>query len=444
MRGVSEPWPYIQEERRMSSWENFKETAGPLAGVALVVVVVVLGGKTLYELDRDLDSLKDRAQIAANASDMRAYMEQLEANMRRHRAISGHTAFLFRNARTDLALQHQGVNRVIERLREIEQLPPATQAAGLDDIRGVLREMPSLAFGVAWTTLGGLRPLVPTVEASRQETTTAVKPDDDGVGKRASKLTTEIEKERKQSPAGFEKMRTAMTLLAEMHLGRLGFEPGPLDGVSDDKLRGTVQDFERARGLPVTGDPVSDRTLATLMAENELLDHHSVALPFRHFGDSMWKEGFASATGTWAFQNGEKMGWPEQASEIDCFRDRGECVEALAVVTDGDTKTHALSVDLNYYDIERWDEHEIVTKPLERTCVRYVMRFNRVQKSVTAVRSTISKEGTCEGMSGELYVVLSDGFKASLSRQTAESEERKRLMNVRPEVWQRLKAEPAR
>jgi hypothetical protein len=35
-----------------------------------LLAVVAFGGMRLYELNRDLDSLKDRAHIAANPSDM--------------------------------------------------------------------------------------------------------------------------------------------------------------------------------------------------------------------------------------------------------------------------------------------------------------------------------------------------------------------------------------
>jgi hypothetical protein len=281
--------------------------------------------------------------------------------------------------------------------------------------------------------------LVPVLEASEQES--AKSSMDDDLTKRASTIAADFdfEKMQKESPKEFEKMRPIFTLAAEMQLTRVGYTPGTLDGIADDALRSAVLAFESARGLPSTGDACAPRTLSRLIAEDAALDHQYVTLPFTQFFDRMWNDGFVSATGTWAFQNGDKMAWPEQATHISCFRDRSECVEAQAIVSDGTDNKHALSVDLNYYDIERWDDRQIVTKPLEHTCTRYVIRFNRVQKSVTAVRSTISKDAPCEGMSGELYIVLSDGFKSSMAHQTEERELRKRLMNVKPEIWQRLK-----
>lgn len=121
-----------------------------VVAVAMVGFAVVTAGKTLYELDRDLDSLMERAQVAASASDMRTYVEQLEANMRAHNATSGHMAFVLQTPQTDLALQHQGVVRIIERLRDLEALPHDSEAyqSGLDDLRGVLRELPRMTWGV--------------------------------------------------------------------------------------------------------------------------------------------------------------------------------------------------------------------------------------------------------------------------------------------------------
>ena len=87
----------------MSSWENVKNTLGALAGVALLVGVVFLAGRTLYELDRDLDSLMERAVVAVDATDMRLYLDQLATNMRIYDAMSGHPAYIFKNPRNDLA-----------------------------------------------------------------------------------------------------------------------------------------------------------------------------------------------------------------------------------------------------------------------------------------------------------------------------------------------------
>jgi hypothetical protein len=127
-------------------------------GVLVVIILVVNAGRTNYYLDRDLDSVMDRAQVSADASDMLGYMQTLRANLLRYDATSGHTAYVFQNPRNDLALQYQTVQRIIERLEQIQALPRDSIAyqSALDDIRGIIREMPRPADGVWWCSGGGL------------------------------------------------------------------------------------------------------------------------------------------------------------------------------------------------------------------------------------------------------------------------------------------------
>jgi hypothetical protein len=123
-------------------------------GLALVGLLAVLafGGWQSFQLNRDLDSVQDRAQIAANPEDMLGYVRTMRDNMMKHGATSGHTALLLKTPANDLALHFQAVNSVIERLEEIQSLPADSAAfqTGLDDLRGVLREMPRIATGVFW------------------------------------------------------------------------------------------------------------------------------------------------------------------------------------------------------------------------------------------------------------------------------------------------------
>jgi hypothetical protein len=87
----------------MSSWQNVKNAVSALEGIELLVGVVFLAGKTLYELDRDLDSLMERAAVAGDATDMRLYLEQLATNMRIYDVMSGHAAYIFKNPATTWA-----------------------------------------------------------------------------------------------------------------------------------------------------------------------------------------------------------------------------------------------------------------------------------------------------------------------------------------------------
>ena len=117
-----------------------------------LIVIVGFWGLQSYYLDRDLDAVQDRAQIAANPQDMLAYLGTLRSNLEKHRATSGHTALLMKTPATDLGLHFQAVNSVMTRLEQIQALPPDSAAypTALDDLRGVLREMPRIADRLFW------------------------------------------------------------------------------------------------------------------------------------------------------------------------------------------------------------------------------------------------------------------------------------------------------
>ena len=141
-----------------------RESPGELvAGMVALgfVACVFLAGHAFvyaYHLDRDIDSVMDRAQVAADASDMLTYMRTLRANLVRYDAASGSTAFVFKTPRTDLGLQYQAVVRIIERLEQLKDLPhdAAAYQSGLDDARGIVR-LRRLGEDLLWCSIGGLR-----------------------------------------------------------------------------------------------------------------------------------------------------------------------------------------------------------------------------------------------------------------------------------------------
>jgi len=140
----------------MSTMSDTKdELLGCLAPLG-VLLILGFGGLQSYHLNRDLDSVQDRAQIAANPQDMLGYLRTMRDNMVSYGAASGHTALLLKTPATDLALHFQAVNSVIERLEQIQGLPvdSAAYQTALDDLRGVLREMPRIASGVFWVQYG--------------------------------------------------------------------------------------------------------------------------------------------------------------------------------------------------------------------------------------------------------------------------------------------------
>lgn len=222
----------------------------------------------------------------------------------------------------------------------------------------------------------------------------------------------ELQRLRREKPTEYENSRKMANLLAQFLLGRLGYGIGPYSDVLDEKTKKALREYQKLRNLPVSGDPLSFETFEQITNDTELLDYQPVTLPSLHIFLDSWSQGYVSAKGTWVLTN-EKMGLPEQSSDIRCVRDTRTCTEATAIVS-GKGSNRSLSVDIDSYEIERWDEYEIVTKPKETGfgCARYLRRFNRVQKSVTGLRSTISTGGACQGVEAkELNMTLSDGFK---------------------------------
>lgn len=118
-------------------------------------LILLCGARLVYKgfcYSRDLDSYIDRAQVAANDDDMLDYLKTLRTNMKEHRADYGHTALIFRTPANDLGLMAKAIDRTVERLNSIKDMPKNETAyqVALDDIRGVLREINNPSTGLLW------------------------------------------------------------------------------------------------------------------------------------------------------------------------------------------------------------------------------------------------------------------------------------------------------
>lgn len=123
--------------------------------VSLVVSVLATAilVSTGYGLVREVDALVDRAQVAADREDMTEYLTELKQNLERRGMTRGHFVLIFKTPANDLALHFKTVNRVLERLHGIKDIPKNETAyqVALDDIRGTIRELPNPAMGYLWT-----------------------------------------------------------------------------------------------------------------------------------------------------------------------------------------------------------------------------------------------------------------------------------------------------
>ncbi len=211
----------------------------------------------------------------------------------------------------------------------------------------------------------------------------------------------EFEQMKKNKPKDYQQL--VMSIQAV--LGRLGYGTGPFTGIMDEKTRTAIQKYQSNAGLKQSED-LDYLTFKKLMDDMEATEALPVGLPSLSVYVDMWND-FASAQGTWVISN-EKQAFPLQTTKITCYRESNSCIETTAVIMLG----KSLTLDSNFIGVERWDNFEIVTKPYDYLCTRYVIRINKAQKTVTAIRSTLNSKEVCEGVEGkEMHLTLSDGFK---------------------------------
>jgi hypothetical protein len=222
--------------------------------------------------------------------------------------------------------------------------------------------------------------------------------------KEVKELEAEIAKAR-MNPEQFRQMVATV----QATLGMYGFGAGPFDGVLDEKTQTALRRYQQVRHLSVTGD-INAATFKAVEHDLELFMDQPVKLPFLHVSVDFWQDGYVYATGTWTIV-GEKQAFPEQATQINCYKAWGTCFEATAQLD----SNNVLGVDLMPYTIERWDEHEITTKPYEKGCVAYTMRISRVSKAVMGYRMRnpehrMAIPEVCKGLNPELQLKLANGF----------------------------------
>ncbi|HBB65597.1 MAG TPA: hypothetical protein DCZ84_03120 [Candidatus Vogelbacteria bacterium] len=120
------------------------------------LVVSVLVGIFLinqgYQLNRDVESVAHRAQVAADVPDMLEYMKELKSGMERHGMTRGHTALIFKTPANDLAKLNGSISSIITRLEAVKDIPrtETTYQVALDDIRGTIRELEGPSGGYLW------------------------------------------------------------------------------------------------------------------------------------------------------------------------------------------------------------------------------------------------------------------------------------------------------
>jgi hypothetical protein len=215
----------------------------------------------------------------------------------------------------------------------------------------------------------------------------------------------------KKDPAQYEELVTGV----QMILGRLGYGT-TFSGRFNESTKVALKEYQRYNRIARTGE-LNLETWRRLMSDLTVSTTKPTPLPPSQFNGTDWEKGYVSASGSWVNSGDAEPPMPE-VSDITCAKDLGYCTESLAILFEG-----LLKADTNIFEIERWDQFEIVSKPLQSHCTRTVTRINRSQRLVTSIRSKISDDPSCAAVEGsELYSVLKSGaavYLAQLSTHNA-------------------------
>lgn len=231
-----------------------------------------------------------------------------------------------------------------------------------------------------------------------------------------SNYERELRQLRSRSVAEYDSTRQLMTLVIHMRLARLGYAAGPFDVTLTPVLADAIRRYERDRALPITGDPLSFE-LSTSLSADEKVFEFAPALPSRIVSVL---PGYVRATGAWSFS---EMGDQSIAVELTCEREERRCVESQAILRAGTWVERVLSTDQQEWSVERWDDVEVATAPVDFMCARYVLRINLVQKTASKVRSTISNTPACAHQTkADLIIALLDGPTMAGERASKASE----------------------
>jgi len=159
---------------------------------------------------------------------------------------------------------------------------------------------------------------------------------------------------------------------------------------------------------------LAEIVIVTFLAANALITYRElqtlrkfpVALPSYQFevtGDM----GSVETRGTWVAQRGPSG--PMQTTTIECRKSGMQCQESSAVLVFVGDKAVMESAH-TAFEVDRWDDKEIVTKPVHARCADRTLVLNLVEKRAITRMSPRSDETRCEE-SPERVLELVAGYK---------------------------------
>ena len=139
-----------------------------VADIFLLVIAVVATGSCMMKentIQRDTGSWLDRAQVAANATEMHDYLQNAREGMEKYGMTQGNAALIFKRPDNDMALIYDAVKQLEDRAGKQADLLRAdpqyvnttTYQVALDDMRGTARELELQNLSYYWRHDGFLQ-----------------------------------------------------------------------------------------------------------------------------------------------------------------------------------------------------------------------------------------------------------------------------------------------
>jgi hypothetical protein len=98
--------------------------------------------------------------------------------------------------------------------------------------------------------------------------------------------------------------------------------------------------------------------------------------------------------GTWYVADGPTPAGFLQTTSIECRKMRLQCVESTAVVSVGE---HGfLDTIPTVFEVERWTDDEVVTKPAPGRCTTRTIRMDLVNRLASSIIAAVPDAGKCD------------------------------------------------
>ena len=113
-----------------------------------------------------------------------------------------------------------------------------------------------------------------------------------------------------------------------------------------------------------------------------------------YIADNPEKASLVQAIGTWYVADGPTLTEILQTTTIECRKTRLQCVESTAVVSV--SEKGFLDSTSTVFEVERWTDDAIVTKPEKGRCTTRIISMDLVNRLASSVIAAIPDADKCE------------------------------------------------